>query len=387
MAAFGAVGSAGPRKPAVVVSVLLPWGKWTGYARPLPLLAHLLDTAAVALAAWPALSAQVRRNAVAVLAPDRDAALAAARFALLAAVHDTGKLDPVFQGQRWSPRAADFEGHVAALRAAGLEVPARRQRPYGPGDAAAGHFRHEAMTAYLLGRHSDLPVWARQVVAGHHGRYQPAESGFDCPVALHELRAGADAGPWAVLQRAVLGSLVRAVGAATGQPVGLADWPMRLPSRQVAFLPVLTGLVCVCDWVASDDRFVAAAPVEVLGGDPLAYLRRRRAGAGESLRELWGEHAVPAGGFAELFDGYVPRGAAQEWAVASEHGAGLTVVMVPMGEGKTEMALWMHSSGVAPGEGLYVGLPTMATADAMFGRIAAFWAGTDSVGRLAQSRL
>jgi CRISPR-associated helicase Cas3 len=67
---------------------------------------------------------------------------------------------------------------------------------------------------------------------------------------------------------------------------------------------------------------------------------------------------------------------------------GLTVVMVPMGEGKTEAALGHWMSSAPPGQGLYFALPTMATADAMFDRVRNFFTHTEDpvLGTLAHGR-
>jgi len=152
--------------------LLLLWGKWDGLARPLPLLAHLLDTAAVALVGSEQWSPQVRKNAVDVLAPG-DEELARARFAVLVAVHDVGKASREFNGQAWSRRRDTFEEHRKSLVAAGLPIcmPARRPRLAG---RESLWLRHEAVTGLILADLTDLPSWARRVVTGHHGRYQPA---------------------------------------------------------------------------------------------------------------------------------------------------------------------------------------------------------------------
>jgi hypothetical protein len=69
--------------------------------------------------------------------------------------------------------------------------------------------------------------------------------------------------------------------------------------------------------------------------------------------------------------------------VAASVGKGLSssslvVIEAPMGEGKTEASLLLaHAAAFRLGQhGFYIGLPTQATANQMFGRVAAFLDGT-----------
>jgi hypothetical protein len=107
------------------------------------------------------------------------------------------------------------------------------------------------VTGLILHDQTPLPSWARRIVMGHHGRYQP--TGPDRLIArdLDDLRSRAADPAWAAVQQELLGDLVTAVSSVTGADAGLEGWSARLAGRQVAFLVVLTGLVCVCDWVAS----------------------------------------------------------------------------------------------------------------------------------------
>lgn len=364
-------------------SLLLPWGKWNSLTAPMPLLAHLLDTAGVALELWPGLSERTRQRLCELLTSNGDEVLAGARFAYLAAVHDLGKCEGMFQGQRWSRHSGDFDTHVGALEAAGFSVGAKVA---GGWPVEAPFYRHEALTSYLLAEHrSGLPAWARLIVAGHHGRYQKCTPQGNRE--LDKFHRAAKAGPWFSVQQDLLDAVEQAITDGSGAHALSAEWPGITP-RLVPFLPVVTGLVSVCDWIASDERFVrgwSRYPIS----DPGRYLQYRRSEAAKKVYDIWGQPGIPSGSFPELFDQKTPRGAAQNWAVrntATSGAPGLTIVMVPMGEGKTEVALWRHIKGAASGEGLYFGLPTMATADAMFDRVREVWKGTPTAGHLAHSK-
>ena len=367
------------------------WGKWSGLTEPLPLLAHLLDTAAVSWVAWDQWGVRVQRNATALLAPG-DSVLARCRFAILAAAHDCGKCSREFQQQAWSPRESDFAAQTGELREAGLPmtVPASRPVLVGP---ERSWLRHEAVSVMVLADQTALPSWARRVVAGHHGRYQPTGPQRLASPTVSALRDRASEPAWAAAQRALLDDVAAAVSTQADVATSWSGWPDTVARGLVPFIPVLTGLVCVCDWVASDDAFVAAAPVTLLeAANHAAYLRHRVGDATRALEGVLVGNGTPSGSFAELFAGREPRGDAQKWAAGRRHDSGLTLVMAPMGEGKTEVALLMHATdggvgdGQQAGDGLFFGLPTMATADAMFARVQQFWAGTGSAGRLAHSQ-
>lgn len=384
------VGRTGPVPGRPPQDLSLLWGKWGDLDSPHPLVGHLLDTAAVALTLWSQLSPSVRRGATGLLAPG-DEPLARGRFAVLAGVHDIGKATREFNGQAWAGGSAEFAAHRAALERAGLPtaVPARPKLDR----SEAGWLRHEALTGIILGDLYHVPGWARRVVAGHHGRYQrPLHS---VSWALTELRARAADPAWAAAQRSIIDTVVGAVTDLTGVDCALTGWPAEAPPELAPTVLVLTGLVCVCDWTASDNGFVRQAPIELLRQDrpdPPGYLRGRSTQALTTLTGVLAGSSTPTGDFPALFGGRTPRGAAQAWAASRRHGPGLSIVMAPMGEGKTELALYAHANdaGVRPGDpagdGLFFGLPTVATADAMFTRVQAFWQGTRATGRLAHGQ-
>jgi len=364
------------------------WGKWGELVEPLPLLGHMLDTAAFALNIWQELSRPLRTNAAALLGGGDDE-LGRVRFAALAALHDIGKASREFQAQLWTRQRAQFASHAQALAAAGLPMDTS-SRPALPG-LGTTWLRHEAVTGLILQDRTELPAWARRVLAGHHGRYQPAQA--DVCRALTDLRDRADDPAWATAQSGLLDAIVAAIGSATDLPGALDGWPDRVTRRQSPFVVALTGLVCVTDWLASDDSFVRTAPRKLLeAGRPDDYLAVRVEQAERTLVGILTGSGTPVGDFPALFDGRSPRGGAQRWAASRRHGPGLRIVMAPMGEGKTELALLVHAAdaGVPAGEGasdgLFFGLPTMATADAMFDRVRRFWAATPGTGRLAHGQ-
>ena len=353
-----------------------PWGKWSheDSGKPFPLIAHLLDTAAVSAVLWSHWISRPIRELISPLFGDDPRG----GFALLAGAHDLGKLDPLFQGQLLSAgsQRQEFGEYLKEL---GLPLPdgalVREFTCYDQPRRA--HLRHEALSAHVL-EQQQTPQWACASVAGHHGRYQPDLSPVQT-ARIGEHRRTLDGNEWSDLQQRHLSILSDALGTSVGA------YQERLAPKHGATIPLLTGLVVLADWMASDESFVSSAPLEKLDGDPRSYLESRRAHAEESLDRHLGRPVQKGGQFNELF-AFEPDRPVQQWADTATHGPGLTVVTVPTGEGKTETALWIHAARTDLEEGLMFALPTTATADAMFDRVRDFYAGTDSLAHLAHGR-
>ncbi len=352
------------------------WGKWDGAANSYPLAAHLLDTAAFAAGLWDVTLSTTTRDRLGE-GFGGDSVAARAGFAFVAAAHDCGKADPWFQGQLASRRVAEFAANSELLSAAGLSrfpgsaplVGRVKDNPM-----MGRLLRHEAGSAAALER-SGAPSWVVAAVSGHHGRYMP-----DAPPAVtrpvDQYRAWVAGSGWAVEQSRDLQRIANAVGW-EGFAAGAAQ------TRSVgALIPLMTGLICLADWCASDEMFIASAPLELLYSEPGEYFRRRSSQALALIPTTIGVPVRPRGTFAQVFPGFSPSRDSQRWAVEQGlHGPGLTLITVPMGEGKTETALWMHAASEV-GDGLVFALPTMATADAMFTRIQRFYASTPALAAL-----
>ena len=129
---------------------------------------------------------------------------------------------------------------------------------------------------------------------------------------------------------------------------------------------VLAGLVCVADWIGSDERFF----------DPGAKRARAEseAIAGRAIAEC-GWRPVkfrPSLSFADIF-GWEPYPLQLDLIDAVQE-PGLYVFEAPMGSGKTEAALYAAYRLITSGAnaGFYFGLPTRLTSDKIHERVSAF---------------
>ncbi|MFD7735266.1 CRISPR-associated helicase Cas3' [Kitasatospora phosalacinea] len=351
------------------------WGKQRGLSRAYPVVCHLLDTAAVAGALWDGvLSGAVRGRVAASLGVDGEGAR---RLVMLwAGLHDVGKIVPGFQGvskAAAAPLADDplfaeagsrgWLAHEVATHWGLVEV----FEAWGYPQGSRGRMRASAahQVAQLLGGHHGCfgAVLQRKEV-DHASSYQPG--------------LGSAEG-WRRQRVAHAEAVRRVVGASAVPGEGLPGW--------VAVL--IAGLVVVSDWLASQVELIEPR-IPAAGWDATdealrAHFAVACAAAPEWVREAGlGRAGFPERAFGEMFDKFPPNSLQRDLAErlpSLVDGPGMLVVTAPTGDGKTEAALFGASvlARAAGSGGLYFALPTMATADAMYCRVAEF-AGANVTG-------
>ncbi|MGW1642925.1 CRISPR-associated endonuclease Cas3'' [Streptomyces lavendulae] len=351
------------------------WGKARGLSGEYPLLCHLLDTAAMCGVLWDGLLGEGTRARIGG-ALRLGVADARSVVSFWAGLHDLGKITAGFQAQvpeAFARLSADpvyrpprGVGDLPVLRhetashwavAALLEEAGYPQGRRGPGGRRSLRGAVSHQVAQLLGGHHGVfgEVLAARELA-HAAAYQP----------------GLGSGGWAEQRRLHFDQLRRVTGAG---PVPAAGLPAELAV-------VVWGLVVVSDWLVSQsDAVESLMPARWGGsaGEVDGHWRRAQAAAGGVARAAGvGRARFAAGEFEEVF-GFAPNPLQRDLinelpGLVGEGGPGLVLVTAPTGDGKTEAALFAASVlGRAAGcRGLYVALPTMATADAMFPRVGRF---------------
>ncbi|MDR0424715.1 MAG: CRISPR-associated helicase Cas3', partial [Clostridiales Family XIII bacterium] len=306
----------------------------------LPLYVHMGDSAEVATKLW---ETWVPDGVKALIHPDQ--ALAHRLFRFLAAVHDIGKATPAFQLK------SEFLAEGIGLTMPFISKPS--EIPHG----LAGHW-----ILCEQGFNKSVAV----VVGGHHG-IPPTASELE-RVSAYTKHTGAGMSEWREVQDALLQYACRLAG--------MAEHDLKQAKFELHVQALLTGLVIMTDWLASDESRFSYLPY------PPVYTQapssRRAADAWESLGlpPYWSAAGLPddiGSLFQARFGIETPRPLQLEAirALSETEAPGIIVIEAPMGIGKTETALVaaeILAERTGRG-GAFVGLPTMATSDAMFGRV------------------
>lgn len=321
-----------------------------------PLICHMIDVAMVTRTMWhEALTPALRWKLTEGIGIEADDAEFWIPF--LAGLHDIGKASPGFQ-------AKDSRSQ-SRLAAAGFRTESDADDP--------GHGIIGALVIpEILRTDFDVPpqiaIALATAIGGHHGRF-PHPLKIQC----HNNRHARGGRRWDTARLALARDLAETLGytnQAAPQQAGHAT------------VMVLAGLVSVADWIGSDERFFRYAASNDQSMPELAslagYAERAETQARTALEKLGWLGWKPASEslpFTSLFPALPGSPRPVQTRIAElpgiDQAPGLVIVELPMGEGKTEAALYLADRwGVTLGQrGIYIAMPTMATANQMFSRV------------------
>lgn len=276
-------------------------------------------------------------------------------LATVVGLHDIGKAIPGFQGKWDAGQAAD--------EIAGLTFPPRLLSVDAHDRASA--FELRMLLAPALGAHASAVAAA---VAAHHGyAFLPDE--------IKGARRVGEPTPWASARRELFD--------AYWSTLAPAPLPDDAPGFDLPLWSWLAGLTSVADWIGSNVEWFAMSQraesfvehhaaglrladdaLDKIGWPRHRSLLRETASADVLTARIVGEAALRAR----------PLQIAADRLLNEVHAPVLLIVEAPMGEGKTELALLAHLrlQAALGHRGLYIGLPTQATGNAMFDRTLRF---------------
>lgn len=262
--------------------------------------------------------------------------------AILAALHDIGKVSPGFQ-----KKCPVWE----------------RNYPLEPYIYESDHAKISQYFLHNLcgNENSKMKRWF-MALGAHHGR-----SKGDWTIRPNVLIGNCGGPEWDNCRKQVLQQILLFFNKNGSDIASLLsplndDWETRVN--------FLAGLIVVADWIGSAERFFPPA-----SENPSLLPEERRQKAISAVDNIgFSTPAVRDAKYSELFPHISKPNALQEGLAAIAEGPGLYIIGAPMGSGKTEAALFkaaqMMNQGLA--RGIYFALPTQTTSDRIYERVEDF---------------
>jgi CRISPR-associated endonuclease/helicase Cas3 len=344
------------------------WAKWPRSKEQQrkyhPVICHLIDVASVTRLMWSRALTPAQRARIAD-GLNHDDSEAAGWLAFWAGLHDLGKASPAFQTQL----ADKPDGLLIAgwLAQADLNTRGARWAPHG----GLSLLLMEDILPRVFGHSEALAERVAAIVGAHHGLFFTREQSAD--LNQPELIGEVD-GPWARVQEDLARRRAAALGVPTRTPTGQLARPDAM---------ALAGLISTADWLGSNTRdYKPTTPITVSPPplDLATYAARAARQAEQALARVAWDHLDlrdQPRAFSQLFPKITKLRKLQEQVVEIAKlltGPGLVIVESPMGEGKTEAAMYIADNwSVTLGQrGIYFALPTQATSNQMFNRVKQF---------------
>ena len=230
------------------------------------------------------------------------------------------------------------------------------------------------------------PPGVASVIGAHHGK--PQQDGLNDFIS--EQLENHPENYWGHGQEAIWRAMWQEMLDSALQESGLSD-VTELPTLTIPAELLLTGLLTMADWIASNTTYFPLVPVEETGDETDYPARVECAWERLNLTAPWESpyNSMDAGAFRQQF-GFPPNSLQQAVleTVDNISAPGLLIIEAQMGVGKTEAALAaaeVFANRCQTG-GLFFGLPTQATANGIFDRLMD-WAETQSEDMVHSIRL
>lgn len=352
----------------------------TGRFEWLSLAQHLEDTRQIARLLWIHwLSEGQRRHIITSLNPP-DENIAANLVEFLGAVHDIGKATPAFQIKPGFTNSLDLDSILiemlegegfSNLRLTSLANPEKSPHALA-GQYLLSEYGVNEDIASIVGAHHGKPVDDSNMIQtqrAYGSNYYQAEN------SCHPVHQ-----KWKDEQRNIFDRALEISG---------FESVKGLPSVQQPGQVLLSGLIIMADWIASNEVYFPLVFLQTTAADN--QQARMEHGFKKWLKDAsypWeAKQNEPHALYKKHFD-FTPRNVQSVFAEVIENtqNPGVFILEAPMGLGKTEAALvaveqLAHKTGRS---GLFFGLPTQATSNGIFPRIKAW---LESVGVDHKDRL
>lgn len=317
--------------------------------KPHPLICHMIDVAMTAQTLWDESLPDGIRSRMAV-AIGKDILSAGRIFSFWAGLHDLGKASQCFQ-QKYPPAVSELKAE--GLDFLNLTLPCLH-----------GHISNKTLRPLLVEETCLPDEWARRValaVGGHHGEWPTKLQAYSSPPQTGGKK-------WDAVRRQLFLRLKEIIDPPRISPPELSE------VERNAFFTLLSGFVSVADWLGSMEEYFQPNPGYV---DLEAYASKAQGISHQALQENgwtgWNPPQAPIA-LVDLCHVASPRPLQQAVINLAEQLSvpGLVLIEAPTGEGKTEAALYLadHWAYTLKQRGAYIAMPTMATSNKMYQRVA-----------------
>lgn len=330
-----------------------PWQKILGKTIPsrYPLILHLLDTAAVSKNLWNSLLSEKQRRQIADgLGVSQDEALSIVMY--LAGMHDIGKASPFWQQSTLKITKNDESIH-------GLDFP----------EIGSNIVKHDVQgylyAAYQRITHPNVDVELYELLKttslGHHGNFKSSS-----PDLYGIIKTLDDSKPIWFDEQKYIEFCVRQTINFT--PVEIKE---NACSNKI-LINLIEGIIILSDWIASQSSFINDLPYDTVYGSHFleADAKALKFVDDNGLKApVWKSKDL---GWLDINSHITQPNDMQQKIVENiDENTGFVFISAPMGNGKTEAAVYAASKmgAYANNSGIYFSLPTQATSDAMFERL------------------
>lgn len=333
----------------------------------LPLKQHLVDTMNVAEKLWDHWLCDAQREMVekSLTKTPKGSGRQLVRF--LGAIHDIGKATPAFQLKKTTyTNSIDLDDLlIQKLANFGFQK-------IGATILTSASKSHHAIASQTILSSYRVNDGIASIVGGHHGK--PVDSleeirnqlsAYEANYYQEETRGGSPFNRWKKSQEEIL------------------DWALHecnysnvdeLPTIERTVQILLMGLLIMADWIASNEEFF---PLLSIREDATSIDQKERFQRGWTLwfrTHPWEPtQETDASQVYEKRFGFTPNPVQlmMNEAILDSNGPSIYILEAPMGEGKTEAALFAAEmlSRKANRSGIFFGLPTQATSNGIFKRI------------------
>ncbi len=329
----------------------------------LPLMIHLQDTMNVAEFLWNHWLSSGQREGIIAQIQNGNEVLAERLVMFLAGVHDIGKATPAFQTQKGFLNSEDLDAElINKLELAGFS-------DINDYDVRFGHFTHHALAGEVIIRKFGVNEGIASIIGAHHGK--PVDDEIIC-----EAQDAYAANYYQTENSTRVSQLWK------DTQTYIFEWALNqselyrkdsLPELSKPAQVLLSGLLIMADWIASNETFFPLISIEKNSVEDIQL--RFQIGIKQWYHDQPFDLQNPVSS-EELYParfGFPPRDFQNVIfdTIQAIKKPGIVIIEAPTGCGKTEAALATAEQLAAKTgrSGLFFGLPTQATSNGMFPRI------------------